>query len=171
MTIKPTIITIIIIIKITTTIIILTTLIIIIIIKIVITIVIIILIVIIKKKIMAIKIIIIVIKITVTVIMKIAIVLKLMKIVVQSHNPRTHICSNVYQKQRPSNTFFKIKDKGIHSFQGTSPLIFSSKRVRWTNFVTEKSLIKQLSLVLQKCSYKFCCIHASPRRCFPQILS
>ena len=45
---------------------------------------------------MAIKIIIIiiVIKITITVIMKIKIVLNLMKIVVQSHNPKTYICSN-----------------------------------------------------------------------------
>ena len=39
-------------------------------------------------------IIIIVIKITITVIIKITIVLKLMKIVVQSHNPKTCICSN-----------------------------------------------------------------------------
>ena len=43
---------------------------------------------------MTIKTIIIVIKITITVIMKITIVLKLMKIVVQSHNPKTYICSN-----------------------------------------------------------------------------
>ena len=49
---------------------------------------------------MAIKIIIIVIKITVTVIMKIAIVLKLMKIVVQSHNPKTYICSNYDNAQQ-----------------------------------------------------------------------
>ena len=51
-----------------------------------------IIIIIIKIIIAAIKIIIIVIKITV--IMKIAIVLKLMKIVVQSHNHKTYICSN-----------------------------------------------------------------------------
>ena len=37
---------------------------------------------------------IIVIKITITVIMKIIIVLKLMKIVAQSHNPKTYRCSN-----------------------------------------------------------------------------
>ena len=43
---------------------------------------------------MVIKLIIIVIKITITVIMKIATVLKLMKIVVQSHSPKTYICSN-----------------------------------------------------------------------------
>ena len=73
----------------------------------------------------------IVIKIIITVIMKITIVLKLMKIVVQSHNPKTNICSNYNnaqqevqktflspnivatsptqqecQKQRPSHTFF-----------------------------------------------------------------
>ena len=52
---------------------------------------------------MAIKIIIIVIKITVTVIMKIAIVLKLMKIVVQSHNPKTYICSN-YERSKGAKT-------------------------------------------------------------------
>ena len=43
---------------------------------------------------MAIKRIIIVIKITITVIVKITIALKLMKIVVQCHNPKTYICSN-----------------------------------------------------------------------------
>ena len=43
---------------------------------------------------MVIKLIIIVIKITITVIMKITTVLKLMKIVVQSHSPKTYICSN-----------------------------------------------------------------------------
>ena len=43
---------------------------------------------------MAIQLIIIVIKIIITVIMKTAIVLKLMKIVVQSHIPKTYICSN-----------------------------------------------------------------------------
>ena len=43
---------------------------------------------------MIITIIIIVIKITITVIMKIIIVLKLMKIVVQRHNPKTYISSN-----------------------------------------------------------------------------
>ena len=42
---------------------------------------------------MAIKIIIVT-KIKLTVIMKITIVLKLMKFVVQSHNPKTYICSN-----------------------------------------------------------------------------
>ena len=51
------------------------------------------------KIIMAIKIII-VIKITITVIMKITIVLKLMKIVVQSHNPKTYICSNYDNAQQ-----------------------------------------------------------------------
>ena len=50
--------------------------------------------------IMAIKIIIIVTKITITVIMKITIVLKLMKIVVQSHNPKTYICSNYDNAQQ-----------------------------------------------------------------------
>ena len=45
-------------------------------------------------KIMAIKITIIVIKIKLTVIMKITIVLKLVKIVVQSHNSKTYMCSN-----------------------------------------------------------------------------
>ena len=54
---------------------------------------------IIKIIIMAIKIII-VIKITITVIMKITIVLKLMKIVVQSHNPKTYICSNYDNAQQ-----------------------------------------------------------------------
>ena len=49
---------------------------------------------------MAIKIIIIVIKITITVIMKITIVLKLMKTVVQSHNPKTYICSNYDNAQQ-----------------------------------------------------------------------
>ena len=44
--------------------------------------------------IMAIQLIIIVIKIIITVIMKTAIVLKLMKIVVESHNTETYICSN-----------------------------------------------------------------------------
>ena len=73
----------------------------------------------------------IVIKIIITAIMKITIVLKLMKIVVQSHNPKTNICLNYdnsqqevqktflspnivvtsptqqgCQKQRPSHTFF-----------------------------------------------------------------
>ena len=43
---------------------------------------------------MIVTIVIIVIKITITVIMKIIIVLKLMKTVVQSHNPKTYICSN-----------------------------------------------------------------------------
>ena len=45
-------------------------------------------------KLMVINIIIIVIKITITVITKITIVIKLMKIVVQKHNPRTYIHSN-----------------------------------------------------------------------------
>ena len=49
---------------------------------------------------MVIKLIIIVIKITITVIMKITIVLKLMKIVVQSHNPKTYICSNYDNAQQ-----------------------------------------------------------------------
>ena len=49
---------------------------------------------------MAIKIIIIVIKITITVIVKIAIVLKLMKIVAQSHNPKTFICSTSHNAQQ-----------------------------------------------------------------------
>ena len=90
---------------------------------------------------MVIKLIIIVIKITITVIMKIIIVLKLMKTVVQSHNPKTYICSNSdnaqqevskttsyrphcrskynaagVPKQRPSNTFFNIKTKGSYIF-------------------------------------------------------
>ena len=57
---------------------------------------------------MAIKIIIIVIKITITVIMKIKIVLKLMKIVVQSHNPETYICSNSGNVQQEfKKTFYR----------------------------------------------------------------
>ena len=51
-------------------------------------------------KIMAIQLIIIVIKITVTVIMKTTIVLELMKIVVQSHNPKTYKCSNYDNAQQ-----------------------------------------------------------------------
>ena len=43
---------------------------------------------------MTIKMTIIVIKITITVLMKITIVLKLMKIVAQSRNPKTYICSS-----------------------------------------------------------------------------
>ena len=50
--------------------------------------------------IMAIQLIIIVIKITITVIMKTTIVLKLMKIVVQSHNPKKYICSNYDNAQQ-----------------------------------------------------------------------
>ena len=49
---------------------------------------------------MAIKIMIIVTKITITVIMKAAIVLKLMKIVVQSNNPKMYICSNTDNAQQ-----------------------------------------------------------------------
>ena len=49
---------------------------------------------------MAIQLIIIVIKITNTVIMKTTIVLKLMKIVAQSHNPKTCICSNYDNAQQ-----------------------------------------------------------------------
>ena len=50
---------------------------------------------------MVIKMITIVIKITITVIMKIkANVLKLMKLVVQSHNPKTYICSNYDNAQQ-----------------------------------------------------------------------
>ena len=41
---------------------------------------------------MAIKIIVTVIKITITAILKITVVLKLMKILAQSHNPKTYIC-------------------------------------------------------------------------------
>ena len=37
---------------------------------------------------------------TITVIMKITIVSKLMKIVFQSHNPKTYICSNSYNAQQ-----------------------------------------------------------------------
>ena len=44
--------------------------------------------------------IIIVIKITITVLMKITIVLKLMKNIVQSHNPKMYICSNSDNAQR-----------------------------------------------------------------------
>ena len=44
--------------------------------------------------------IIIVVNITMTIIMKITIVLKLMKIVVQSHNPKTYICSNYDNAQQ-----------------------------------------------------------------------
>ena len=40
-------------------------------------------------------------------------------------------------KQRPSHTFFNIKSKESHSFQGTSPVIFSFKRVRWISFVNK----------------------------------
>ena len=93
--------------------------------------------------------------------MKITIVLKLMKVVVQSHYHKTYIGSNSdngqqevlknfspniaapsatqqgYQKQGPSNTFFNIKTKGSHSFQGTSPVIFSFKRVRWISFLNK----------------------------------
>ena len=47
-----------------------------------------------------IKITIIVIKITIAVVMKRTIVLKLMKIVVQSHNPKTYICSNSGNAQK-----------------------------------------------------------------------
>ena len=141
-------------------IIIILTILIITIVKIVTVIVIIISVVIMKIIIMAIKIIIIVIKITITVIMKITMVLKLMKIFVLSHNPKTYISSNSdnaqqkvqknflspniaapsamqegYEKQRPSHTFFNIKTKGSHCFQGTSPVIFSFKRIRWISFV------------------------------------
>ena len=150
---------IIIIIKIVIIIIIILTILIITIVKIVTVIVIIISVVIMKIIIMAIKIIIIVIKITITVIMKITMVLKLMKIFVLSHNPKTYISSNSdntqqkvqknlspniaapsamqegYEKQRPSHTFFNIKTKGSHCFQGTSPVIFSFKRIRWISFV------------------------------------
>ena len=49
--------------------------------------------------IMTIKIIILI-KITITVIMKTKKVLKLMKIVVQSHNPKTYICSNSANAQQ-----------------------------------------------------------------------
>ena len=88
--------------------------------------------------------------------MKTTIVLKLMKIVVQSHNPKTYICSNSgnaqqnvlknaspntaaasVPRQRPSQTFFSTKTKGSHSFEGTSPVIFSFKRVRWISFVNK----------------------------------
>ena len=42
-----------------------------------------------------------------------------------------------YQKQGPSHTFFNIKTKGSHNFQGTSPVIFSFKKVRWLSFVNK----------------------------------
>ena len=45
-------------------------------------------------KIIIIILVIIIIKVTITVIMKIKIVLNLREIVVQSHNPKTYICSN-----------------------------------------------------------------------------
>ena len=98
-----------------------------------------------------------------------------MKIVVQIHNHKTYICSNSdnaqqevkknflsiniaagYRKRVPKietlNTFFNNETKGSHSFQDTSPVIFS-----WSDGsvlsinVTETSLIKQLWLLLQKC--------------------
>ena len=72
----------------------------IIIVKIAVVMVVIILIVIIKIIIIMAIIIIIVIRITITVIMKITIVLKLMKIVVQSYNPKTYLCSNSDNAQR-----------------------------------------------------------------------
>ena len=49
---------------------------------------------------MAIQLIIIVKKIIITVIVKTAIALKLLKIVVQSHNPKTYICSNYDNAQQ-----------------------------------------------------------------------
>ena len=114
------------------------------------------------KKTIPIEIIIIKIKMTIAVIMKTTIVLKLIKIVVQSHNPKltsvqlltmlskkfkknfwlpkiaaSSATQAGYQKPRPSHTLFNIKTKGSHSFQGTSPIIFSFKRVRWISFVNK----------------------------------
>ena len=84
------------------------------------------------------------------------------EIVVQSHNPKTYICSNSdnaqqevfitsyhptlhLQVQRIKCTknrdlhtaFFNIKTKERHNFQGTSPVTFSFKRVRWITFVNK----------------------------------
>ena len=111
---------------------------------------------------MSMNIIIIVIKITITETMKITILLKLMKIPFQRHNPKTYLCSNSDNAQQevqknflassiaaPSatqqgtknkdlhNTFFSIKTKWSHSFQGTSPVIFSLKTPRWISFVNK----------------------------------
>ena len=71
--------------------------------------------------------------------MKITIVLKLMKTVVQSRNHSQHVMlpQQGYQKQRPLYTFFNITTKGSHSFQGTSPVVFSFERARWTCFVND----------------------------------
>ena len=102
------------------------------------------------------------IKMTIAVIMKTTIVLKLIKTVVQSHNPKltsvqllamlskkfkknfwlpkiaaSSATQAGYQKPRPSHTLFNIKTKGSHSFQGTSPIIFSFKTVRWISFVNK----------------------------------
>ena len=142
------------------------TILVIILVKIVIVIIIMILIIIKKVVIRAIKMII-VIKI-ITLIMKITIVLKLIKIVVQSHNHKTYICSNSgnaqqevkktsYRttlphqvqcnngtKNRDLQTLYSIlRPKGAivfrnkHSFQGTFPVTFSFKRVKWISFVNK----------------------------------
>ena len=77
---------------------------------------------------MSMNIIIIVIKITITEIMKITILLKLMKIVFQSHNPKTYLCSNSDNAQQevqknflassiaaPSATQQGTKNKDLHT--------------------------------------------------------
>ena len=93
---------------------------------------------------------------------KLVIIVKANEIVVQSHNPKTYICLNSdntqqevlitsyhptlpLQVQRSKctknrdlhTTFFNTKAEERHNFQGTSPIIFSFKRVRWISFVNK----------------------------------
>ena len=51
------------------------------------------------------------------------------KFEITSYHPTYHLTQQGYQKQRPSQNFFNIREKQKQSFHGTSPKIFCFKRV------------------------------------------